>query len=56
MGFIGLALLGVVLGAAGTGILHAKNPQLVQKVEEAAKRFVDRFASSRTAEEETEEE
>ena len=56
MGFIGLALLGVVLGAAGTGILHAKSPELVEKVEKAAKRFVDCFLSSKTAEEETEEE
>lgn len=56
MGFIGLALLGVVLGAAGTGILHAKRPELIEKVEQAAKRFVDRFLSSTPAEEETEEE
>lgn len=56
MGFIALALFGAVLGAAGTEVLRAKNPQLVEKVENAAKRLVDRFLRSKTAAGETEEE
>ena len=53
MAFVGLALLGVVVGAAGTEILRAKKPELVEKIEEGAKRFVDRFLPSTPAEEET---
>ena len=41
MGVIGLALLGVVLGAAGTEFLRAKRPEVIEKIEDAAKRFVD---------------
>ena len=38
---IGLALLGVALGAAGTEFLRAKRPDIIEKIEDAAKRFVD---------------
>jgi len=38
---IGLALLGVALGAAGTEFLRAKRPELIKKIEDAARRFVD---------------
>lgn len=38
---IGLALLGVALGAAGTELLRAKRPDIVEKIEDAARNFVD---------------
>ena len=41
MGVIGLALLGVVVGAAGTEFLRAKRPEVIEKIEDSAKRFVD---------------
>lgn len=56
MGFVGLALLGVALGAAGSEVLRAKKPELVEKVEDAAKRLVDRFLPSETTTEEPKEE
>jgi len=51
MELVGLALLGVVLGAAGTEFLRAKKPELVEKVENAARRFVDSFCSSKSDDE-----
>ncbi|MHC4293964.1 MAG: hypothetical protein ACYSTL_00090 [Planctomycetota bacterium] len=42
---IGWAFLGVVIGAAGTELLRAKKPELVDSVEGAAKRVVDLFSS-----------
>ncbi len=48
MGFIGLAFLGVVLGAAGTELVRASKPELVEKVEDAARRFVDSLCSSKS--------
>ncbi len=56
MELIGLALLGVVLGAAGTEFLRAKKPELVEKVENAAKRFADSLCSSKSDDEKTKEE
>jgi len=47
MGLVGLMLLGIVLGAAGTEILRVKKPELVEKIEDAAKRFVDSVYSSK---------
>jgi hypothetical protein len=47
MGLIGLAVLGVVLGAAGSEWLRANNPELIKKVRNAAKGFVDSFCSSK---------
>ena len=41
MQMIGLVALGVVLGAAGTEFLRAKNPRIFSKIEDQAKRFVD---------------
>jgi len=41
MGMLGFAVLGIVLGAAGTEFLHANKPELIEKVESAAKRFID---------------
>ena len=40
MGLIGLAFLGVVLGAAGTEFLRVKRPDIIEKIEDAAKKFV----------------
>lgn len=55
IGMIGLAVLGVLLGAAGSEVLRAKNPELINKVEEAAKRFADRCCSSKSASGESQE-
>ncbi len=56
MELVGLALLGVVLGAAGTEFLRAKKPELVEKVENAARRFVDSLCSSESDDEKAKEE
>ena len=52
MSLIGLALLGVLLGAVGTQILRARKPELVRKIECSAKRFVDSLDSSKASDEE----
>jgi hypothetical protein len=41
MGLVGLVFLGIVAGAVGTEILRAKKPELIEKIDDAAKRFVD---------------
>ena len=38
---IGLALLGIAIGAAGVEVLRAKKPEIIDKVEGAAKGFVE---------------
>ena len=48
MEFVGLAFLGIVLGAAGTELLRASKPELIEKVENAARRFVDSLCSSKS--------
>jgi len=53
MGVIGLALLGVVLGAAGAEVLRAKKPEVIEKVEDAARRFVDSVYPSKSDDEKT---
>jgi len=53
MGVIGLALLGVVLGAAGSEFLRAKRPEVIEKIEDAAKRFVDSVCPSKSDDEKT---
>ncbi len=55
MGLVGLALLGVVLGAAGTEFLRVKRPDIIEKVEEAARRFVDSVCPSESDDEKTQE-
>jgi hypothetical protein len=40
-------IVGVVLGALGSEVLRNARPGLVQKVEDAAKRFVDSMSSSK---------
>jgi len=47
MGVIGLALLGVVLGAAGAEVLRAKKPEVIEKIEDAARRFTDSICPSK---------
>jgi hypothetical protein len=56
MGLFGLAFVGIVLGAAGSEFLRAKRPDLVEKIEDAAKRFVDSVCPSESDNEETESE
>ncbi len=48
MGLAGLAILGIVLGAAGTEFLRISNPELIEKVEDAARRFADSVCSSKS--------
>jgi hypothetical protein len=55
MGLVGLALLGVVLGAAGTEFLRVKRPDIIEKIEEAARRFVDSVCPSESDDEKTQE-
>ena len=51
---VGWALLGVALGAAGSELLRTCRPELVEKVENAAKRVVDSLCSAKPADEEAE--
>ena len=53
MGVIGLALLGVVLGAAGAEILRAKKPEAIEKIEDAARRFANSICPSKPDDEKT---
>jgi hypothetical protein len=55
MGLVGLAFLGVVVGAAGTEYLRVKRPDIIEKVEDAARRFVDSVYSSKSDDEKTRE-
>jgi len=55
MGLFGLAFLGVVLGAAGTEFLHVKRPDIIEEVEDAARRFVDSVCPSKSDDEKTQE-
>jgi len=43
MGALALALIGVMLGAAGAELLHAKDPELAKRIEDAAKRLIERL-------------
>ena len=44
---IGLAVIGIIIGAAGSEVLRKKKPELVKKVEDAASRFVDKLFLSK---------
>jgi len=55
MGVFGWALLGVVLGAAGAEFLRKSKPELVQKVEDAARRLVSSVCSSESSSQQGEE-
>lgn len=48
MGVVGFAFLGIVLGAAGTEFLRRKKPEFFEKIEDAAKRFVDSLGSQKS--------
>ena len=52
MGTIGLALLGVIVGAAGNEFLRARRPEIIKKIEERAKRLVDSLSSSKKTDDE----
>ncbi len=56
MVLVGWALLGIALGAAGSELLRAGKPDLVKKVEDAAKRFADSLFPSESANEKDEHE
>jgi len=53
MELFGLAFLGVVLGAAGTEFLRLKRPEIIEKIEDAARRFVDTVCPSKSDDEKT---
>lgn len=52
MGLIGLTLFGVLVGAAGSELLRVKNPELVEKIQDAARRFVDSMGLAKSADDE----
>ena len=56
MYLIGVAFLGVLLGAVGTEILRASKPELVSRTERYAKRLVDFFSSAQASDNESKEE
>jgi len=56
MVLVGMALLGVALGATGTEFLHVKRPDIIEKIEDAARRFVDSAYSSDSNDKKTKEE
>lgn len=45
---IGLALLGIFLGAVGAELLRALRPELIRKIEDRARSFVDLFVAEKT--------
>ena len=49
MGLAGLAVLGVILGAAAMEVLRAKKPQLAAKAENDIKRTIDSMRGSKSA-------
>ena len=46
MQLVGLTLLGVAFGAAGAEFLRTSKPELVKKVEDWVRRFMDGFFNS----------
>ena len=53
MALIGWAVLGIVIGAAGSEVLRTRKRELVEKVEELASRFVDSLCSSKSHDDES---
>ena len=43
MGLLGLAVLGIFVGAAGSELLRKHKPELVKRIEDSAAAFVDSF-------------
>ena len=48
MGLVGLAILGIILGAAGMQFLRSSKPELVEKAEDGIKRFVKSIRLSKS--------
>lgn len=48
MGLVGLAILGIILGAAGMEFLRTSKPELVEKAEDGIKRFVKSIRLSKS--------
>ena len=48
MALFGWAIFGAVLGVAGSEMLRKAKPELVKKVEDAAKRLTDSLSSSKS--------
>ena len=48
MVLFGWAVLGVAFGAVGSEFLRASRPELIEKVEKAAKQLVDRFCQPKS--------
>ncbi len=55
MAVFGLVALGIILGAAGTELLRAKKPELLEKIEGRAKHLVDILSEPKPEEEAKEE-
>jgi hypothetical protein len=47
MTLFGLAIVGIILGAAGMQFLRSTNPEIVEKVEDGIKRFVSSIQLSK---------
>ena len=48
MAVLGLAVLGIILGAAGMQFLRSNKPEFVEKVEKDIKRFVKSIRLSKS--------
>lgn len=48
MAAVGLAILGIILGAAGMQYLRSSKPELVEKAEDDIKRFVKSIRLSKS--------
>ncbi|NQT02141.1 MAG: hypothetical protein HQ580_08965 [Planctomycetes bacterium] len=48
MTVVGLAVLGIILGAAGMQFLRSSKPEMVEKVEDGLKRFVNSIRLSKS--------
>ncbi len=50
---LALGLIGIILGAVGSELLRAANPELVKKIEDSAKRFAEGHPLYESGEEES---
>ncbi|MCK4792073.1 MAG: hypothetical protein KAV87_50555 [Desulfobacteraceae bacterium] len=48
MSIVGLAVLGIILGAVGMQFLRSSKPELVEKAEDGIKRFVKSIRLSKS--------
>ena len=53
MTVVGLAVLGIILGAAGMQFLRSSKPELVEKAEDGIKRFVKSIRLSKSDDKKT---